>query len=221
MHASDPLLASARRFMVHVSTAHAAPRRDLARRAANVPLQLALLLLLATALLAGIVPASVVIDRRLARAVEARVREDLARAGAGPAGAGPSVGRRARMSPPDQTLPPVCEPARQPEDLGRFFVERANAADVDGLVALYEPDAVLALPGGAVAVGTQAIRAFYGRLLAGAPRVAPGPQSPALRNGDLALTSTRLGGRNATAEVARRQPDGTWLWAIDQPRVLG
>jgi hypothetical protein len=34
------------------------------------------------------------------------------------------------------------EPAVQPDDLARFFVERANAGDVDGLVALYEPDAV-------------------------------------------------------------------------------
>ena len=125
------------------------------------------------------------------------------------------------VEPAETTLPQVYEPARQPEDLGRFFVQRANAFDVDGLVALYEPDAVLALPGGAVAVGTHAIRTFYARLLAGAPRVDPGPQSPALRNGDLALTSTRLGGGNATAEVARRQPNGTWLWAIDQPRVLG
>jgi len=26
---------------------------------------------------------------------------------------------------------------------------------------------------------------------------------------------------NATVEVARRQPDGAWLWMIDQPSVLG
>lgn len=36
------------------------------------------------------------------------------------------------------------EPALEPEDLARFFVVRANAGDVDGLVALYETDAVLA-----------------------------------------------------------------------------
>jgi hypothetical protein len=42
---------------------------------------------------------------------------------------------------------------------------------------------------------------------------------PAIRNGDIAITSTvRVG--NATVEVARRQPDGTWLWVIDQPSVL-
>ena len=35
-------------------------------------------------------------------------------------------------------------PAAQPEDLGTLFLERANAGDVEGLVALYEPGAVLA-----------------------------------------------------------------------------
>ncbi|MEP6764927.1 MAG: HAMP domain-containing sensor histidine kinase [Gemmatimonadaceae bacterium] len=43
-------------------------------------LQRALLLLIATALLAGIVPGGVLIDRRLAREVEARARNDLAQA---------------------------------------------------------------------------------------------------------------------------------------------
>jgi len=51
------------------------------------------------------------------------------------------------------------------------------------------------------------------------PGLDPGPQRPALRNGDLALTSTRIPA-GATTEVARRQPDGTWLWTIDQPNIL-
>jgi len=58
-----------------------------------------------------------------------------------------------------------------------------------------------------------------GRFLDGRPTVS-GESQPALRFGDLALTSTRFDG-GATAEVARRQPDGTWLWVIDQPRVFG
>jgi ketosteroid isomerase-like protein len=111
------------------------------------------------------------------------------------------------------------KPAMQPEDLGRFFVERGNAGDVDGLVALYEPDAVLAFPKGQLTIGTDAIRAVYQQMLAGKPTFTGEPQ-PALRFGDLALTSTRLA-RGATAEVARRQPDGTWLWVIDQPNILG
>lgn len=87
-------------------------------------------------------------------------------------------------------------------------------------MALYEPDAVLALPAGELARGRPAIRLAYAHLLADAPRFAPDGQRPVLTSGDLALTSTRLPG-GATAEIARRQPDGTWLWAVDQTDVLG
>jgi ketosteroid isomerase-like protein len=111
------------------------------------------------------------------------------------------------------------EPARRPEHLSRFFVERANAGDVGGLVALYEREAVLVIPAGQVAIGSEAIRAAYQRLLAGNPTFTAGEQAPAVVNGDLALTSTRIPG-GATAEVARRQHDGTWLRMIDQPNVL-
>ena len=112
------------------------------------------------------------------------------------------------------------EPARHPEDLGRLFVERANAGDVEGLVALYEPDAVLALPGGGVATGAEAIRRVYQRLLSTGRSFTAEQQRPALRHAALALTSTRIPG-GATAEVARRQPDDMWLWMIDRPDVLG
>jgi ketosteroid isomerase-like protein len=110
--------------------------------------------------------------------------------------------------------------AKEPEDLSRLFVERVNAGDVEGLVALYEPDAVLATPDGGEARGEAGIRRFYTALTATAPRFAPGDQHPALRLGELALTSTRLpGGTGATAEVARQQPDGTWRWVLDRPNV--
>ena len=53
-------------------------------------------------------------------------------------------------------------------------------------------------------------------------RESPAPTGevrPALRVGELALTSTPFTG-GATAGVARRQPDGAWLWVIDQPNIL-
>jgi len=111
-------------------------------------------------------------------------------------------------------------PATEPNDLPRLFLQRANAGDVDGVVALYEPDAVLTFPPGNVATGIDAIRAVYERFLAGRPTLAPGEQQPALVVGDLALTSTRLAGGGVTVEVARRRPDGTWLWAIDRFDIL-
>jgi ketosteroid isomerase-like protein len=111
------------------------------------------------------------------------------------------------------------EPAREPNDLGRMLLERMNAGDIDGLVALYEPDAVLALPDGQVAAGSQPIRAFFEKLLVDRPTFPPGQQRPALVTGNLALTSAKLANGAVTAEVARRQPDGTWRWALDQPSV--
>jgi len=60
----------------------------------------------------------------------------------------------------------------------------------------------------------------YERPLADGPTLAPGDQQPGLVNGELALTSTRLVGGGVTIEVARRQPDGTWLWAIDRFNIL-
>jgi len=112
-----------------------------------------------------------------------------------------------------------AERALVPEDLDRLFLERANAGDVDGVVALYEADAVFAFAPGQVAVGREAIRRAYAELLV-RPPVFTGVIQPVIRNGDIAVTSTTRAG-NATVEVARRQPDGTWLWMIDQPNVMG
>jgi ketosteroid isomerase-like protein len=97
------------------------------------------------------------------------------------------------------------EPALNPEDLARYFVVRANAGDVDGLVALYEPDAILAGSDGQVLIGTEAIRSFYAKLLAERATFVAGEQRAALRQGDLALTSSRLVNGIVTAEVARQQ----------------
>jgi ketosteroid isomerase-like protein len=91
---------------------------------------------------------------------------------------------------------------------------------VEGLVALYEPGAVLAVSPEQVATGHEEIRAVYAELLAGRPVLISAGQQPVTRNGDLALTSTRLSGGGATVEVARRQPDGSWRWVIDQPALL-
>jgi ketosteroid isomerase-like protein len=109
------------------------------------------------------------------------------------------------------------ERAASPEDLSRLIVTRLNAGDIDGLVALYEPDAVLALPGGQVATGSDEIHEAYARLLADRPTFEQGTPRPTLRAGELALTSSRLADGVVTVEVARRQGDGTWLWVIDQP----
>ncbi|MEV6673622.1 nuclear transport factor 2 family protein [Streptomyces sp. NPDC051162] len=113
------------------------------------------------------------------------------------------------------------EPARTPEDLARLFVERANAGDAEGLAALYAPDAVLAFPPGTATVGREAIRAVCERMPAHAPLsfVVEEPL-PTVRYGDLALTSTfPADGTGGRVQVARREPDGTWLRIIDRPEI--
>lgn len=106
--------------------------------------------------------------------------------------------------------------ATQPNDLEKLFVERANAGDVEGLVALYEPNAIVASGEGEVAIGRDQIRAFFVKFLANRPRLDPSMQAAPLCSEDLALTSSRLSNGDLTAEVARRQADGSWLWAVDQ-----
>jgi hypothetical protein len=56
-----------------------------------------------------------------------------------------------------------CEPARDPQDLERLLVSRERAGDVDGMVAFYEPHAVLDCGAGRLIQGREAIRAFYAK----------------------------------------------------------
>lgn len=114
------------------------------------------------------------------------------------------------------------ESATEPEDLTRLFVKRANAGDAEGLAELYERDAVLAYPPGSRTVGREAIRAVCEQMLARVSHFELEEALPTVRNGDLAVTSTRpadnTGGR---VQVVRRQPDGTWLRVIDRPEIWG
>jgi ketosteroid isomerase-like protein len=114
----------------------------------------------------------------------------------------------------------VTPRATAPNDLGKFFVARVNAGDVEGLVALYERNAVLAFPEGTIATGHEEIRAVYRDFVAAAPVLAPGRQRPPLVSGDLAMTATDLPHGAVTVEIAHRQPDGYWLWAVDQPAFI-
>jgi uncharacterized protein (TIGR02246 family) len=112
----------------------------------------------------------------------------------------------------------VDEHAAQPEDIARLLVERANAGDAEGVAALYEPEAVLAYPPGQTTVGREAIRAVYEQAVANNVRFEFENPLTTLRFGDLALTSTQpRDDAGARAQVARRQPDGTWLRILDRP----
>lgn len=108
--------------------------------------------------------------------------------------------------------------ATNPEDLARLFVEFANAGDVDGLVSLYEPDAVVAV-GDPVARGHDEIRRFYAGILEKKREFPQVEQMAPVINGELAITVSRLPNGNISAEIARRQPDGSWRWTVDQLKI--
>ena len=114
-----------------------------------------------------------------------------------------------------------AESIHDPQELERQLVIRENAGDVDGMTALFEPDAVIELNDGRLVRGTEAIREFFTELQVTGlgpegRKFMLGEQRPALISGDLALTSTRSIDGDITSEVARRQADGTWLWVIDR-----
>ncbi|MEU0565834.1 YybH family protein [Streptosporangium amethystogenes] len=131
-----------------------------------------------------------------------------------------------------QSLSPVNSQVRRkalrPQDLQPLFVERVNARDLEGLEELYEPDAALHYPAGHIAQGIEEIRLVLRDFLAAEPLMTAEPVSAVLA-GDLALTSgvwtMEIAGPDGrpfhatgqTAEVARRQADGTWRMIIDDP----
>ena len=105
-----------------------------------------------------------------------------------------------------------------PEDLTRKFVDAVNAGDVEGLVALYEPDAVIAFPPGELTVGHDAIRELYTGMLAAKPHFDYEQPLTTLISGDLALTATPAQDEaGVRAQVVRRQSDGSWLRVLDRP----
>jgi len=111
------------------------------------------------------------------------------------------------------------EPARDPQDLERLLVRRQRAGDVEGMLALYEREAALDCGDGRLRRGSEAIRGFFAEQVATGKEFEFGDQRPAIVCGDLALTSTRLPDGSVTAEVARRQANGSWLWIIDKHSV--
>jgi ketosteroid isomerase-like protein len=116
--------------------------------------------------------------------------------------------------------------ATEPGQVIHEFAVLFNKGDLDGLVSeLYEEGAVFnPSPAdeplvGKAAVG-QALQGFLG--LQGTLSILA---TRTVQNGDIALTQSRwrlevpAGDpmENVSAEIVRRQPDGTWRYAIDNP----
>ena len=119
--------------------------------------------------------------------------------------------------------------ARRPEELDRLFAQALNAGNLDALMALYESNAVLAPQPGRVAAGAQSIREALQAFIAMKPTLTMLETKTIMQAGEIALNSAKwhLTGTGPdgspvtmdgqSAEVARRQADGTWLMVIDSP----
>ena len=122
----------------------------------------------------------------------------------------------------------ASERATTPQDCDRLFAERANAGDVDGVLALYEPDARFVRRDGTVVQGVAELRVVITSLTASQADLQM-HVARVVESGDIAViyndwVSTTKIDNGAVAqragralEIVRRQPDGTWLFAIDDP----
>lgn len=112
----------------------------------------------------------------------------------------------------------------QPADLHQHVERAFNAGDVDALIELYERDACMLGEDGAVAEGLEAVRAVWDGLVALGGRISITTRYAVEVDG-LALLSNawtfEMDGDTVasavTAEVARRQADGSWRYLIDNP----
>jgi uncharacterized protein (TIGR02246 family) len=118
-------------------------------------------------------------------------------------------------------------PATEPAELHKLFAAAINDKDADGLLALYEPDGVAIHLDGESRTGESALRTMIDDLLKTIEHI-DGETRKVHVAGDIALMSAGWSARintpdgegeanGTTAEVARRQPDGTWRWVIDDP----
>jgi ketosteroid isomerase-like protein len=118
-------------------------------------------------------------------------------------------------------------PATEPAQMHGLFEQAFNAGDIEALMALYEPDAALVPQPGAIAEGSATVRESLRWFLDRGGRISLETKL-VLRVGDLAYLANRwslTGGTMpdgsaaelgaTTAEVARLQHDGTWLYVID------
>jgi uncharacterized protein (TIGR02246 family) len=117
---------------------------------------------------------------------------------------------------------------RSPHEIHERFGEAFSSGDLPALVALYEPEAVLVAEPERTVTGHDAIREAYRGYLALRPKMKIETvavfenDATALLHGRWDMQGTgpdgsaiSMQGRNT--EVLRRQPDGSWLFSIDNP----
>lgn len=119
-----------------------------------------------------------------------------------------------------------------PESTVSAFVEAVNRGDLSAALTHYESDAVFVPQPGAVVVGLEGISEALSGMLAMRPHIVT-ERFDVAAGGDIALyhsrwsmTATGEDGvvtqeRGLSADVLRRQPNGEWKIAIDNPWGAG
>ena len=119
-------------------------------------------------------------------------------------------------------------PVQTPKDVPRLIIEALNAQDLEAALSLYEDDAILVPESGVLATGFDEILVALADLLALKPTGTIETKTTEI-TGDVALMHSPWtqvgtgedGGKvsfsGITAEVVRRQADGTWKYVIDDP----
>ncbi len=124
----------------------------------------------------------------------------------------------------------MSETATSPVHLFQLFAERASAGEIDSLIELYQADAVFEDNEGVVHIGREQIKDALAPLLDLKPQISyEGDMNvitvggTALVSGVWSMTGTTPDGSTVSvagisADVIRRQNDGSWQILIDQPR---
>jgi ketosteroid isomerase-like protein len=119
-----------------------------------------------------------------------------------------------------------------PEKTVKEFFRLFSQGDVEAVMAMYEPRAILVAQPGQVAEGAAGLRAALNGFLSLKPTLTMGNFRLVVA-GDLALSIVKwtLQGtgpdgqavhmEGTTSDVLRRQGDGTWLFVIDNPWGAG
>jgi ketosteroid isomerase-like protein len=129
---------------------------------------------------------------------------------------GPAAGRE----PGSTSEEGVVELAEDtPASLGHRFAAAVASGDIEAVVALYAADAVVTLPQGREAAGTQAIRAAFEAALERGADLRIASVGRPIVSGSLACTSTTDAAGRVHTQVARREPDGAWRWIRDVSRL--
>jgi len=119
--------------------------------------------------------------------------------------------------------------AQTPEECDHLLGEYLASAQLDAIVDLYESSACFVTDTREVLVGRDAIRAAFVDFAAAKPRLQPNIVLVARNGDDLAVLynnwTMKMTGpdgqpiemQGKAIETVRRQPDGTWRFAIDDP----